>query len=115
MNVLAGFKFSVKYANIPKIILRSGTIIGTTPTTYRSLLVVRTIEWDYRLDRCSRNGGLSECRSYQGDSFVMSPAGLYCTSEGRVVCTGRGRVVCTTGGRPMCTTHGRVECTTYVA
>jgi transketolase len=31
----------------------------------------------------------------------LSPAGLYCTSDGRVVCTGQGRAVCTTHGRPM--------------
>ena len=44
----------------------------------------------------------------------VSPAGLYCTSDGRVVCTGRGRAVCTTHGRPMWTTRGRVNCTTLL-
>lgn len=37
---------------------------------------------------------------------AVSPSGLYCTSDGRVVCTGQGRAVCTT--------HGRVECTTLL-
>jgi len=44
----------------------------------------------------------------------VSPAALYCTSDGRVVCTGCGRAVCTTHGRPMCTTRGRGVCTTFV-
>ena len=46
--------------------------------------------------------------------MILSPAGLYCTSDGRVVCTGRGRAVCTTHGRPMWTTRGRVNCTTLL-
>ena len=48
------------------------------------------------------------------DKPFLSPAGLYCTSEGRTMCTTLARAVCTTHGRTMCTTWGRVMCTAFV-
>jgi prepilin-type N-terminal cleavage/methylation domain-containing protein len=64
----------------------------------------------YMNDNCSK----FPMASWAGDGSWLSPAGLYCTSDGRVVCTGRGRAVCTTHGRPMWTTRGRVNCTTLL-